>query len=105
MWLVYMILASDNTIYTGITTNIHRRWKEHETGKGGAKFFRGRKPEYLLYLELGHSRSSATQREIALKKLSRAQKLHHLTACDDVNKVDSVEHSLPVYPLQSHSLR
>ena len=73
-WCVYIIESSDQRYYTGISTDIKRRWQEHLAGKKGAKFFNGRKPVQLLYLEPGHSRSTASKREAAIKKLSRAEK-------------------------------
>lgn len=76
-WYVYIIEASDGRYYTGITTDIQRRWAEHSdvAGRGkGAKFFAGRKPRRLLWLEGGHTRSSASKREAAIKRLSRADK-------------------------------
>ena len=73
-WSVYMILASDQSLYTGITTNMERRWQQHSSGKGGARFFRGRSPLALAYFETGHDRSSASRREIEIKKLTRPQK-------------------------------
>lgn len=77
-WLVYIIEASDGRLYTGITTDIARRWQAHSGGRAGAKFFRGRRPVRLCYLERGHNRSSASRREAAIKKLSRPQKLQLL---------------------------
>ncbi len=74
-WCVYIIEASDKSLYTGITTDMNRRWEQHSSGKGGAKFFRGRQPEKLRFLEKEHCRSSASQREAAIKKLSRPSKL------------------------------
>ncbi len=73
IWSVYIILCTDNTLYTGITLDVFRRFKQHETGQG-AKYFRGRQPKQLVYLEPGHNRSTATKREIDLKKLSRLEK-------------------------------
>ena len=73
-WSVYIILSSDDRLYTGITTDIKRRWQQHSGNKGGARFFRGRKPEQLVYLEAGHDRSSASKREAFIKKLRRPQK-------------------------------
>ena len=73
IWSVYMILCTDNTLYTGITLDVFRRFKQHETGQG-AKYFRGRQPKQLVYLESGHNRSTATKREIDLKKLNRLEK-------------------------------
>ncbi|GFE59046.1 GIY-YIG nuclease family protein [Geobacter sp. AOG1] len=72
-WHIYIILCSDDTLYTGITTDIDRRLREHATGKG-AKYFRGRGPKELLYLEGGHDRSSAGKREIEIKKMKHADK-------------------------------
>ncbi|MEI6066353.1 MAG: GIY-YIG nuclease family protein [Methylococcaceae bacterium] len=74
IWSVYIILCTDNTLYTGITLDVSIRFKQHATGQG-AKYFRGgRLPKQLVYLETGHNRSSATKREIDLKKLSRVKK-------------------------------
>jgi len=72
-WQVYMIRCSDDSLYSGITTDIQRRLKQHAAGSG-AKYFRGRSPELLAYLETGHNRSSASRREIELKRLQRSDK-------------------------------
>ena len=73
-WQVYIIEASDYSLYTGITTCVERRFFEHLKGKG-AKFFRGRKPVLVCFLEAGHTKSSALKREIEIKKMTRQQKL------------------------------
>ncbi|AZZ89951.1 GIY-YIG nuclease family protein [Hahella sp. KA22] len=73
-WCVYMLLASDNSLYTGITNNPAKRFRDHLQGNG-AKYFRGRKPVRLLYAEAGHDRASASRREIEIKKLKRSGKL------------------------------
>jgi len=72
-WYVYVILCSDGSLYTGITTDLSRRYRQH-AGQKGAKYFRGRQPEQLVYVEKNHDRRSAGQREAAIKKLSRQQK-------------------------------
>lgn len=72
-WFVYIILCSDDSLYTGITNNVRRRFEQHANGRG-AKYFNGRQPRRLVYLEPGHDRSSASRRELRLKKLSRQQK-------------------------------
>lgn len=74
-WTVYIIEASDRTLYTGISTDVERRWQEHLSGKAGAKYFRGRTPRKLVYQEAALNRSAASQREAAIKKLSRPEKL------------------------------
>lgn len=72
-WQVYMILCSDGSLYTGITTHVERRFAQHLQGRG-AKYFRARRPCRVVYVERGHSHSSAARREIALKRLSRPEK-------------------------------
>ena len=69
-----MIRTNDGQLYTGITTDIQRRWQEHLTGKGGARYFRARKPQSLCFLEEHVDRSSASKREAAIKKLSKIEK-------------------------------
>ena len=86
-WFVYIILCTDNTLYTGITVDVPRRFDQHSIGKG-AKYFRGRQPEQQVYVEPGHNRSSATKREITLKKLSRAEKLRIIAS--KLNKITKV---------------
>jgi putative endonuclease len=75
LWKVYMIQASDGSLYTGITTDVARRFNEHLNSKQGAKYFQGRKPEKVVYVEEGHDRSSASKREAEIKRLRREQKL------------------------------
>lgn len=72
-WSVYIILCSDGSLYTGISTDVERRFLQHSTGKG-AKYFRGRAPLAVAYQEGGHSRISASRRESVIKKMSRLQK-------------------------------
>jgi putative endonuclease len=78
-WYVYIILCNDNTYYTGITTDIPRRIKEHNSGKKGAKYTRARRPVKLAYSEPHPSRSTACKREHAIKKFSLMAK-HQLIA-------------------------
>jgi putative endonuclease len=73
--MVYIIAASDGSFYTGITTDIDRRWREHCAGRRGARYFRGRSPQRLAYLEPSADRSSASRREAEIKRLTRRQKL------------------------------
>ena len=72
-WSVYIIESSDKSYYTGITTDIDRRIKQHTDGDG-AKYFNGRNPVKIVYVENGHNRSSATKREAEIKKLTRVEK-------------------------------
>lgn len=72
-WQLYIILCSDDSLYTGITTDVARRFAQHRDGTG-ARYFRGRRPLRLVYLETGHDRSSASRREREVKGLPAAQK-------------------------------
>jgi putative endonuclease len=72
-WHIYIILCSDDSLYTGITTDVERRFRQHADGRG-AKYFRGRQPMRLLYQESGHTRSSAGKREAEIKGMKRADK-------------------------------
>ncbi|MGZ8160783.1 MAG: GIY-YIG nuclease family protein [Methylobacter sp.] len=83
-WQVYIILCTDDSLYTGITNDVARRFNQH-SDKQGAKYFRGRRPKQLVYVETGHDRSSASKREIVIKKLPRLEKLQLLDS--DSNKV------------------
>jgi putative endonuclease len=78
-WFVYVIEASDGSLYTGVTTDVERRFSEHcGNGKGankGAKFFRGRRPLKIVYTESHPDRGSAQRRESTIKKLTRDEKL------------------------------
>ncbi|MCZ6797520.1 MAG: GIY-YIG nuclease family protein [Gammaproteobacteria bacterium] len=73
-WSVYIIEANDNSYYTGIATDVERRFAEHSGAVCGAKYFNGRTPLKVIYQESGHTRSSASRREAEIKKLSRRQK-------------------------------
>jgi len=73
-WSVYIIEANDHSYYTGIATDVERRFKEHSGTVCGAKYFNGRTPLRVIYQEDGHTRSSASKREVEIKKLSRLQK-------------------------------
>ncbi|MDO3385746.1 GIY-YIG nuclease family protein [Gilvimarinus sp. SDUM040013] len=75
MWFTYIIENAKGQLYTGITTDIERRWHEHCSGKKGARFFHSASPKALLWLEPQPDRSAASRREAAIKKLNRAAKL------------------------------
>ena len=75
MYHLYILKCSDNTLYTGITTNLSRRVKEHNSSKLGAKYTRGRQPVKLVYSKKFTNRSRASKKEMRIKKLSREEKL------------------------------
>ena len=74
-WFVYIVRCCDQTLYTGITTNLTRRLQEHNSSKKGAKFTRARRPVQLVYAEQWSCRSTASKREYAIKKLTLPQKV------------------------------
>jgi len=74
MYYVYIIECKDGTLYTGITTDVQRRFKEHALGKGGA-YTRSHKVKKILYTEKLKTRSKALKREYQIKSLPRNKKL------------------------------
>ncbi|ABV38972.1 excinuclease ABC, C subunit domain protein [Shewanella sediminis HAW-EB3] len=76
LWFLYMIQCANGHLYTGVTLNIERRFKEHQSGgPKAAKFLRGKGPLLLVYNEAVGTQSEALKREIAIKRWSRAKKL------------------------------
>lgn len=73
-WFVYMIRTSDGQLYTGITTDIQRRWREHKNCKRGARYFRTQQPKALAFLEECTDRSNASKREAYIKSLTKLKK-------------------------------
>ncbi|WP_434637913.1 GIY-YIG nuclease family protein [Sulfurimonas sp. NW7] len=75
VYYVYILQCSDNSLYTGITTDLKRRVSEHNHSEKGAKYTKIRRPVRLVYNEEHTNRSSASKREYEIKKLSRSEKL------------------------------
>ncbi len=82
MYYVYLILCKDNTIYTGITTNLERRFKEHKEGTGGA-YTRAHPVKKILYSERRKTRSSASKREAEIKSWEKGRKLALIKAASN----------------------
>lgn len=78
-WFVYIIQNEKGHYYTGITTDLARRLKEHSTSKKGAKFFRTGAPVDMVFTKKFANRSLASKFEAAVKKLSRADKINLVT--------------------------
>jgi putative endonuclease len=74
MYFVYILKCADGTLYTGITTDINRRIKQHQSGNG-SKYVKTRRPVRLVYRENAMDRSTALKRELEIKAMSRPQKL------------------------------
>ena len=81
-WYFYVLSCSDQTLYTGVTTDVNRRLIEHNQKKG-AKYTRGRTPVTVLYSREMLNRSTAQKLESAFKKLSRENKFKRLTEMVD----------------------
>lgn len=75
-WFIYILRCGDDTLYTGITTDVGRRIEEHNAGKApGARYTRSRRPVALAYTEVAASRALAARREAEIKRLDRSSKL------------------------------
>jgi putative endonuclease len=74
MYFVYVLKCEDGTLYTGITTDLARRFDEHKRGIG-AKYTRAHKVAKILYSERKRTRSSAQKREAEIKSWPRKKKL------------------------------
>jgi putative endonuclease len=75
-WQVYLVKCVDGTLYTGVAADLQRRLLQHNGAlAGGPKYTRGRRPVQLLWSAVAANRSEAQQREAAIKKLRRSEKL------------------------------
>lgn len=82
-WWVYMVRCADQSLYTGICTQPARRFHEHNHSPKGARYTRVRRPVVPVMLVPGGDRSSASQLEARLKRLSRSNKDKLLAALRD----------------------
>jgi putative endonuclease len=79
-WYVYIVETSRQLFYTGIATDVERRFQQHrdvferKPNARGAKYFRGHEPVAVVYREACSNRSIASQREHAIKRMSKTQK-------------------------------
>ena len=75
MYYVYMLRCADGSLYTGVTTDVARRFREHKSGgRKAAKYTRVKKAESLEAVWSCSSRSSAQKLEYAVKQLDKAKK-------------------------------
>lgn len=74
VWYVYILRCNDNSLYTGITTHLARRLKEHNSINSKTRYTRPRQPVMLVYYETYANRSEASQREYAIKQMSKLEK-------------------------------
>ncbi len=73
-WYIYIIKCVDGSLYTGITTDVVRRLAEHQSGKGGSKYLRGRIPLVIALQKKVGDKSLALKIENRIKKLSKNAK-------------------------------
>ena len=73
MWFLYLVRCNDGSLYTGISTDVQRRFTDHQQNRG-ARRLRGRGPLQLVYSEAVGDRSRALRLEHRVKRLSRAEK-------------------------------
>ena len=73
-WSIYLLRCGDGSLYTGIARDVSRRITEHEHGKRGAKYLRGRGPFEIFYQREVGDRSVATKIEYRVKQMPRAEK-------------------------------
>jgi putative endonuclease len=74
-YYIYILKCHDSTLYTGITTDLERRIKEHNFSDLGARYTRARRPVKLVYYKKMANRSLASKKEYRIKKLTRIKKL------------------------------
>lgn len=74
MWFVYILLCKDNSLYTGITNNLEKRFEDHKNGKGG-RYTRSHLPVKFVYQEKLFTHSEALKREAEIKSWNRVKKL------------------------------
>lgn len=77
-YYTYIAECADKTLYTGYTTDLEKREKEHNSNKKGAKYTKGRQPIKIKYSVEYETRSEAMKQEAKIKKLSRREKLELL---------------------------
>jgi putative endonuclease len=76
-WVVYLMRCSDNSLYCGISSDVHRRLIEHNSGKG-AKYTRSRRPVELIDISPEISRREALKLEYRIKRMPADQKISEL---------------------------
>ena len=83
-WQVYLLQCADQSLYVGVTTDLARRLQQHNGQlAGGARYTQARRPVALVWSEACDSRSDAQQREHALRRLSREQKLAIIAGAEE----------------------
>ena len=85
LWYLYILRCKDGSLYTGITTDVEKRLEAHRSGKG-AKYTRGRAPLELVHREACGTHSQALKRELAVKAMTRTEKLRMLEMVGNISE-------------------
>ena len=80
-----MVRCADDTLYTGVTTDLARRVEEHDAGRG-SRYTRSRRPVRLVWSEAHPDRSAAQRREAEIKRWSRSRKLEFLAGAPKADR-------------------
>ncbi len=84
IWSLYILRCADDSLYTGIATDVARRFSEHQAeGPKAAKYTRGKGPLKLVYQKVVGTRSQASKEELRIKGLSRKEKLALVGSCEE----------------------
>ncbi|AXF61824.1 GIY-YIG nuclease family protein [Leclercia adecarboxylata] len=97
-WFLYLVRTADNALYTGITTDVPRRFLQHQTGKG-AKALRGKGELTLAFSAVAGDRSLALRLEYRIKQLTKRQK-ERLVSGDGT--FEALRESLQRSPVKSY---
>jgi len=89
MYFVYLLQCADNSIYTGITTDLERRFAEHKNKKGG-HYTASHKVEKIIYTEQFPTKSAALKREAQIKSWRRSKKLKLINAKPPIRGFDPI---------------
>lgn len=91
MYYLYILKCADDSLYTGITTDLERRVEEHNSSKVGAKYTKCRRPVELVYSKRLSTRSAASKEEARIKALNREEKLEIIRKGNSGNKKKKIE--------------
>ena len=84
---VYIVECADQTLYTGITTEVERRVEEHNSSSLGARYTRSRRPVELVYVRQFEDKASASTEEYRIKKLSRQEKMEMVSSTVSISNI------------------
>ncbi len=95
-WFLYMIRCADGSLYTGISTDVERRFAEHCSGRApGARYLRGRGPLEMVFRCAAGDRAMASRLEYRVKRMTVAEKRRLVSGRSDIREclqeVDSSE--------------